>query len=289
MDWFLLALLSALIQGGAMLLLKRDLVHERDTQTLALYALGGVLLLGLSGKVDFGAILTHAGWLILVKSVILAFAFYLSILALRRLPMSVYAPLKNLSPIFLLIFGWGFLGEALDPVQLLGLFLVIGGALLLDVDIRKPHQLAQIRRFLRSSTVIVMLLYAVVLSFAPILDRFILRETNPATNAFWVYLIVSLIFWADHIVRERRLPFQGLGFRELGWLAATGVLVVLADVALFAAIAIPGTILVVLIAIRRLSSLFATLASGKAFHEEHILYKGSLCIVMIAGTVLLLV
>lgn len=82
MGWLLLALVSAFILGVATLVMKRDVMHETETQTLVLYSLSGALLLPLISRIEYRVILTPMAWLFLVKGIVLSLA--LSISAWRR-------------------------------------------------------------------------------------------------------------------------------------------------------------------------------------------------------------
>lgn len=287
MSWLALVLLSAIFLAIATLLVKRDLTHETNTQLLALYLLFPAAFLALTRPIDYGILVSATGFLLLTKTLILGLACYLATLALERLPMSIHAPLKNLSPIFLLFLGILLLDERIGLVQVAGLFIIVAGAVLLDLDIRRRHVVAQLRRFFGAPAILLMLLHGLLISFCPIMDRLILRETDPSTTLFFSYALVSLLFWVVHLAKERRNPLQGIGVLEAAWLLATGAFTLASDLFLFESYLVPGTVLVVLIGVRRLSNLFATVFGGRIFHEDHLLYKGSMCLVMIIGTLLL--
>ncbi len=287
MNALLLALFSAVMLSIVTLLLKRDLQHETNTQTVSIYAVVAAAVMLPFISYDFAFLFTATGWLILLKTGAVALSVFCHTLALQHLPVSIYAPLRNISPIFLLFTGALLLGEYVNAVQVLGLVIIITSAVLLDVDIRKKHIMNQVRRFVKNPAVLLLILSAISISFAPLLDRIILRSILPTDALFWYFAILAVMFWAVHIAKERRLPFTGLSRAEWGWLALTGVMVAITDIAIVTAIALPGTALVVLIGVRRLSNLFATLLGGRLFHEGNILYKGILCLCMIFGTVLL--
>lgn len=286
MLWLWLSIGSALGAGIWTLLLKRDLNYETNTQLIALYPLVGVILLPIIFHIDFTALHTLS-WLFILKTASVAVAIFAHTLALKYLPVSIYAPLRNISPLFLLIFGALFLGEMITAIQVVGLFVLVISAVLLDVDIRKKGVVEQIKHFFRNRAVLLLILSAISISFTPLFDRFILYKTDPYTALFFYQLMLLITFWIVHIIKERKLPTSELTLKEVAWIIATGVTITIADVFILAAIAIPGTILVVLIGIRRLSNLFATVLGGRLFKEEHLVYKGVMCLLMILGTVLL--
>ncbi len=287
MNWLLLTLISAVFGAIFTLLLKRDLYQETNTQVIAIYSLVATLILPLFGHIDFHLLFTSVSWLILLKVAAIALAIFCNTLALEHLPVSIYAPLRNISPLFLLILGAATLGEVISLSQVVGLLLLITGAILLDIDVRQPRVLRQLRSFATNPAVLLLILSAVSISFAPLFDRLILKQTDALTNVWWYYALLTLIFWTLHLIRERKLPTVGLRREEWALLLLTGVVVALGDYSIVSAIALPGTILVVIIGVRRLSNLFATIFGGTLFHEGRVLYKSAMCLLMIIGTVLL--
>lgn len=287
MNALVLAFFSAVVLSVGTLLLKRDLRYETNTQIVSVYALIAAIAFVPFISYETSSLFSSTGWLILLKTGVVALSVFCHTLALQHLPVSIYAPLRNISPIFLLFTGALLLGEYISGVQVLGLLIIITGAILLDVDIRKKHVMRQMRRFLKNPAVLLLVLSAISVSFAPLLDRIILRRIQPADALFWYFAMLAVIFSIVHIAKERHLPFAGLSKAEWGWLLLTGIIIAVADGTIVTAIALPGTALVVLIGVRRLSNLFATVFGGSLFHEGHLLYKGSMCLLMILGTVLL--
>ncbi len=288
MEWLLLILASAFVLSFYSLLLKRALTHEKNTQLLALYPLVPVVILPFIAHIDYGVMATATGWLLFLKAAVIALSIYMATLALERLPISIYAPMRNISPVFLLFLSWLLLGETLSPINIAGLLLVVTGALLLDLDLHQKHQVARLKRFFARREVFLLLLVGFLISFAPVLDRIILRTTDAYTTFFWYMLILAALFWIVHLLTERKLPLGGLGWQEYAWMALIGIVILVADILYFKAVMLPGTLIVVLIGTRRLSNLFATVFGGSLFHEDHLLYKGAMCLVMIAGTLLLI-
>lgn len=287
MEWLLLILGSALLLGLYAPMMKHMLGHEKLTQIASLYPLVPVIILALFFPIDFALPFNGMGWLLLLKGGSIALTIFSANLALTQLPVSIYAPMRNLSPFFLLIFSFLLLGEHIGWLQLLGLLLIVVGAVLLDVDVRKRHQIEQMKRFFTQPAILLLFLASISVSFAPIFDRLILRQSNPYSLLFWYSLIIAAIFWIVNLVRERNVPFSGLKRKEWLWIALMGTIILFSDLLYFKAVDIPGTILVVLIGTRRLSNFISTIIGGKAFHEKQILYKATMCLVMIIGTTLL--
>jgi transporter family protein len=287
MEWLLLILGSAFLLGLYAPMMKHMLGHEKLTQIGSLYPLVAVALLAILYPIDYSLPFSDLGWLVLLKSASIALTIFSANLALAHLPVSIYAPMRNISPIFLLIFSYFLLGESIDLVQIFGLFMIVIGAVLLDVDIRKKGQLRQVARFFKQPAILLLFIAAFIVSFAAIFDRILLRSVDAPSLLFWYLLIMAAMFWVVNIIRERQLPFIGIEKQEWLWIVMMGVVILLSDLLYFKAVQVPGTIIVVLIGTRRLANLVSTIIGGHAFHEKDVPYKAAMCLVMILGTVLL--
>jgi drug/metabolite transporter (DMT)-like permease len=287
MHWLVLILLSAVFLSFYTPLMKRTLEHEKNTQILAFYPIVIAVIMALIAEIDYGIVATMMGWLIFLKAAVLAITIYATTLALKRLPVSIYSPLRNISPIFLLLLSWLLLGETVSLINFVGLIVIIAAALLLDLDVRKKGQLQHIKKFFKNRTIFLLFIASFIVSFSPIFDRILMRNTTPESVLFWYAIMLSSIFWVVHIITERNLPHRGLTLKEYGWISLIAITILVSDLLYFNAVRAPATLIVVIIGVRRLSNLFATLMGGKLFHEDHLLYKGSMCLLMILGTVLL--
>ncbi|MBR9693003.1 DMT family transporter [Candidatus Woesearchaeota archaeon] len=289
MDWLIYILASAILLSVYTPLMKHALAHEKTEQIIAIYPLVAAAIIPFIADIDYGIMLTSTGWLLFLKAFAIGLTLFCANLALERMPVSIYAPLRNFSPVILLFLGWLLLGESISIIQIFGLVLIVGGALFLDVDIRKRGQMQKLKKFFKHRTMLLILLASVAISFSPIFDRLILKQTDTMTALFWYLLIMAAMFWVVTIARTHSLPVQHIEKNEWPWLIIMGLVILGSDYLYFKAIQIPGTILVVIVGTRRLSNLFTTIIGGKLFHEDHILYRSMMCLLMIIGTVLLVV
>jgi len=85
--------------------------------------------------------------------------------------------------------------------------------------------------------------------------------------------------------------FEGIGKgikHNWKWVFVVAVLVVGARLAQQYAVSLPGVLISLVVPIKRLSALFATIIGGELFHEKHILRKSIACVIMIIGAVLII-
>ncbi len=291
MTWLVLILLSAILLAAWILMLRRDVMHEPNTQVFSWSYLVFVALLPVVSWLS-GVPLEHQvffeNWIFFVIfAAALSISLFATTLAMKSLPLSVVGPLRNLSPLFVAILGLLLLGEKISLINTLGLLIVVLGVAMLDIDIRHPKNLREFKNHVKNPGSFLLVLAAISISFTPITARVILEKTNSFTLLFYVAVLLSVIFWTAHIISTRSFPWEGLRFREVLWILLTGVTILFADILYFLALAIPGALVAVIFGVRRLSNLFVTIFGGAMLHENNVGYKTVVSAIMVFGTILL--
>ena len=105
----------------------------RSMLTLVL-VFGASALLGASGLIPGGLGLPSAtiGWIALACLVLLyGAAFSTLFICMPRLNIARNAPVMNMEPVAGMLLGWLVLGQLMEPLQIVGGFIVVGGVVLL--------------------------------------------------------------------------------------------------------------------------------------------------------------
>lgn len=290
--WLIYILISAVLLAAWILMLRRDVMHEPNTQVFSIYPLGIIVVLPfiawtVGQPVDFGILLTRIGFLILVKTAAVAISLFCVSISLKRLPLTVVGPLRNVNPLFVAIIAFFLLNESLTPLNLAGLFIVVVAVVLLDVDVRHPKNLREFKKNLQNHASWLLIIAAFIISFVPILDKVIIERVNIFTNLWWFSLFMALFYWVVHTIKNRELPTSNISVHEILWILLSGITLMAADLTYLIALSFPGALVAVIIGVRRLSNLFLTVFGGAILHEDHAVYKGIMCLIMIIGTILL--
>ena len=291
--WLIFVLLSAVLLAAFILMLRRDVMHEPNTQVISIYPLSMVFLLPVMSiftgvEIDYSLVFSSQGVLVLVKTVAIAISLFCTTMALKFLPLSAVGPLRNLGPLFVALLGLLLLGETLSLVNTIGLFVIVCGVILLDFHIRDKHAFRHLFSSLWHPATLLLIFGAISISFVPVIDRVLLGSgINILTLLFHLSWTLASIYWVLHIIEHKKLPVSDLSFHELLWLLLTGVVLLLADILYLLALSFPAVAVAVVIGVRRLSDLFVTLFGGAILHEEHGLYRAGICLLMVFGVVLL--
>tara|TARA_Y100000310_G_scaffold208059_1_gene208559 strand:- start:743 stop:1357 length:615 start_codon:yes stop_codon:yes gene_type:complete len=200
--------------------------------------------------------------------------------------ISEVAPLFNLTPGFLAVLAFLFLGETLTRFQVGGLVLLIVGSYVLETDHNSFFKSA-LKHF-KSKYVTYAITAALIFSFCSLLDKFILNNyLNP-----YEYLILIWWFVAVNFLILSSLEFDGIkGIKHC--IKITHFKVILTAFFSFIAnlsafIAMSTAYVSLVIPIRRLSTLGSTLIGGEMFHEKGLLRKSFACLIMVVGACLII-
>ncbi len=208
--------------------------------------------------------------------------------AYRHMEISTVEPLRNLGPLVVVLFAALFLGERIDSINFLGIFLIIAGSYLLEVavfriSVWKPLQL------LEKKYITQIFISMSVGSIIVILVKIVLQSVNVPTFLFYTFFLASL-----HMLIIQFVKYEGI-YDIIKVVRADWLLLVLivattliSDYLHLLAIAMPTTLISLAIPLRRLSTLFVTVIGGEFFHENNLFKKTLACIIMLVGIYFLL-
>lgn len=211
----------------------------------------------------------------------------LFVLAVRVSPFSVTVPFLSFTPVFTAAFARPVLGEAPTALDLVGMGLVVAGALALNAardDGVSPARL--VRAFLRERGSVLMLLVAGIWSVTGVLDKLALAHATVPAHAAIQSTGVGTLVLLTLVARGRA--------RELGRLRREGPLVVasilFAALALgFQLLAIQQTLVALVETLKRAVGNGMSAVLGRALFDEPITRRRVVALaVMAAGSALVM-
>ncbi|MBQ6025906.1 MAG: EamA family transporter [Lachnospiraceae bacterium] len=304
MTWVLLVLAYGLIKGMREVLKKKALEKNTTLEVLFLYTLLSFIFVlpEIHGAFndDFSTLIVVA-----LKSLAIFLAWIFSFNSIRFIPISLYGILDLSRVLFATLFGVLVMKETLGTGQLLGLFLVALGLLLLKAE---PHKKIEKKddRNIPAIHVFLLFLSCMLNSVSGILDKVLMTYT-PISDGhlqFW-YMLFLVIYYSIYVIviliinhrksvssnSKKDLPSNNSVFNlksalKNHWIWLLAVLFVIADRCLFIANADPDSKVTVMTLIKQ-SSCFVTIIAGKfIFHEKKILHKFLCACVIVAGIVI---
>lgn len=283
MIWIIYALMSALFQSVNTVIGKKELLKEHSTEYLTIYFVSiGILSFVLIPFVNFDISL-YTICFILFLSILFIEGGIFGTKALKRMDISVVTPLTNLSPIFLIIIAYLFLGEKLSSIQLFGIIILIFGAYILEVnndkDIIRPF-----KKLIKAKHFHYLLLSMFLLSLTAIGEKYLLNKklVNPISLLFFMgilglFVIITLqfLFFKNYKGVKKALKVSKLQIllSAIAFLISAG----------FYYFAVNLVYVSIVVPIKRLSTLISTIFGGGFFHEKNLFQKTIACVVMLIG------
>lgn len=282
MTWFVLALITAFSLSTADALSKRAL-HSTDDIIIAWVREGyAVPFLALSfffvdvPYLDSTFYLTVA---LLLPLEIAALILYVK--AIRISPLSLTVPFMALSPVFIIFIAFVTLGEVPSVGGVAGIFLITGGAYLLNASASREGVLGPLRAIRRERGSLLMIIVAFIYSITSTLGKVAIQHSGPVFFGFFYPFILTVIMtgivWyrgKTPMIVSRPGTFLTIGF-------CTAAMVISHFIAL------NMTQVSYLISVKRTSLLWSVIYGWFVFGESHIRERLLGSAVMVAGVVLI--
>ena len=292
MEWYLLAMLSAIFLSAHQIIKKRILKNHHSLEFLAsVFLLVALFQFVFISNVDFASVDLRLFLLIFVRACLIATGVYLLTRAQRHMEISSVSPLSNISPVFLLVLSYIFLGERVGLLKIVGVFLIVFGSYFLRIHDHYLDFFFFFKEFSRAKNKYVVYVFAslLFLSISAVLSKVILSDINVYTHMFFSYTFIAVVYLAILFIKFNGIKEIEYSFRRARWwVPVLAVLVILSDFTYFSAVAIPSAMVALVVPIRRLSSLFSTVIGGRMFHEHYLLHKIISTFVLLAGAFLVI-
>ncbi|MDO8556628.1 MAG: EamA family transporter [Nanoarchaeota archaeon] len=284
MEWYVFALLSALLTAFIPIIRKKVLMHEHASEfTTTTYLVISIFFLPLLPFLDL-SMNGSTFFLLVVKGLFLAVASLLFTKAARHMEISTVEPLRNLSIVFVLLSSFFFLGESVSLQQGIGLLLIMSGAYFLEVHKSQVSYAIPDRRL-----VWFVLANLVLVSLMAVIDKVLISRTD-------VYSILIIPAWITVVIMFLYQSLKYRGFDDVIHAFKTGgisivviaLLAIVSDFLYLRALGVGAALVTVVIALRKTSTLLSTIIGGEIFHDHNLLQKTLASLVMLAGVYVIL-
>lgn len=265
--WLTFALVSALLSAAAAITQKKILFSiDALTFSFLLSAVIMVISCGAFFVVDITAVSTVTLSILLVKGILNAVAFVLVMMMLERADISGTLPLLALTPGITAILAFFAIGDSVSVTEILGIALMIGGVLLLE---RRPTGLGNFKaqRYIWTA----LSLFAL----SAVLDKTLVSgyKTSPIVVLFYQHVVFLIVYGILFFGKRKSV-------RKLIRKNYTPAILLTAAVALLTLgyrytqleAMKTGNVAMVL-AVKRTSVFYASLAGGKMFSEKHLIIR----------------
>lgn len=287
MEWFIFALGAAVITAFVSVVEKKVLFKEHATEFSATLAvMNFAVTIPFFYLVDFN--LSILLWVLIAVSAFFASIGFLFVAkAVRHMELSAASPLLNFGPGFTAVFAVFILGEVLSPLNVIGIVTLIAGSYVLEIDFRSHDLLTPLRKIYKSRYIHYIFLALGSYAISSVIGKYILNSVTPITLVFVEQFFVAVIFLGILYVYYN--GFHGIthGMKRVGWwILLMSVMTV--SYRLLQATAIKMTFVSLVMPIKRMYTLFATIIGGEIFRERGLYQKILACVIMVLGASLII-
>ncbi|MBW3001763.1 EamA family transporter [Candidatus Woesearchaeota archaeon] len=280
--WLIFILISAVLGSIGLLFKKKALKKEHTSEYLSAFK-----ILELSFMLVFAPFIVFK-----IPIQIVAFIFLISLTtavaltyiarSYRHTDLSVVAPLSNLTPLFLVILAFFLLGEHVSSKHLMGIGLLLFGTYYLEAEHHAGHWLSPVTNLFKTKNIGFLFFGFFLSAVIAMGEKFIIDSISPFTLLFYHYSFQTFFFIAITVF------FYG-GFKDIihayktsgKWILGNAIFANLSNLAYFFAISF--TFVSLAAPVKKLSTLFTVVLSGRFFKEERIFHKALACCIMLAG------
>jgi uncharacterized membrane protein len=284
MFWFFAAFIATLARTGTHVVNKRILQKARSVTlvTATTFFICLVYLPVFIYSVVKEPVITSyplAFFGVAASALLNAVAIVMLMQGLKFGDMSIAVPLRNLVPLFALIWAVAFLHETVTPMVITATFLIVCGAMLLHIE--KGFKLV-----LKKKASLFALSAALLYSFALIADKFVLNHIKPINYTFLVYLTTLVFLLLFNVIIKNLKNVQAILRNNWKPIVLVAVLANLGSFFTFTAISL--TDVTKIAPVLRMEVLFSVVAGGLFFKEKNILFKILGSGLLIAGVLMII-
>ena len=290
MDWYWIALASALLSAVAAIMQKKVLLSiEPLNFSFLISALTAIFSLPFVYSINFAALSSTSLAVLLGKSILNALAFLCIMTALKHLEISRALPVMAISPMLIALLAFVFLGESLKPLEIAGIILISIGTY--SLELKKGEGALHPFRVLSGSKYHRLLLTALALiSISSVIDKALLSNFKLPPMTFLVFQnFFFLVIFFVIIVIYRRGEISGGSFtlekKLVILLVVIAIVTVLYRWAQIEATKIAPVGLV--ISVKRLSVLFASIAGARIFKEGDYARRAAATLLIVGGAMMI--
>ncbi|MGE5681712.1 MAG: EamA family transporter [Bacillota bacterium] len=288
--WFLIALVSAFLSAFSAITQKKVLFNISALEfSFVLSVVNLLLSIPMFFFIDYNTVSSLSLEILFVKSIIGVLAFLCVMLTLKNLQISNALPLLALTPGFVAVFAFIFIGDKITLVEAAGLALFIAGTYIIESKNNKDL-LSTFQVFIKSKSHHYILMALMLFTASSILDKLLLKKYSlpPVALIAFQHLFFAVIFYVIYIFNKKSslTDLRKIPYKDLGLILLTSVLTIGYRYTQVLAVSMAPVALV--LAIKRTSVFWASLIGGRLFKDTNLLRKGIAVTIIVIGAILIL-
>ena len=277
--WIIFIIIFGVLKGLREPIKKKVLESVNVFTSLFVYTFIGFLMTLPTAKSVFD-LTPYVSALIVAKSTVIFFAWMLTFVAIKKVPLGIYGITDMSRVIFSSLMGVLFLGEGLTLRGIISLILVAGGLYLAN----KKH--SDDTNTYSSKYTWMIMLSCFLNAVSGTLDKVIMSTGEVTSSAlqFWFMLLLSALYLGYIMIKKENFEIRKA--IKNPWIYVLSLLLILGDRALFIANSDPESKVTIMTLIKQCSAV-VTIIMGRLLYKEKNTLKNLLCAGLIIGGIAL--
>ena len=277
--WIIFIIIFGVLKGLREPIKKKVLESVNVFTSLFVYTFIGFLMTLPTAKGVFD-LTPYVSALVVAKSTVIFFAWMLTFIAIKKVPLGIYGITDMSRVIFSSLMGILFLGEGLTLRGIISLILVAGGLYLAN----KKH--SDDTNTYSSKYTWMIMLSCFLNAVSGTLDKVIMSTGEVTSSAlqFWFMLLLSAFYLGYILIKKENFEIKKA--IKNPWIYVLSLLLILGDRALFIANSDPESKVTIMTLIKQCSAV-VTIIMGRLLYKEKNTLKNLLCAGLIIGGIAL--
>lgn len=288
MDWFLLALCSAVFSAFASVFEKKSLFTLTAIEfSFFISVFVFIFSIPFLFTIDYAAINPNHIAILFLKTALASASFFFVMNGIKHMELSGSLPLMVLTPGLVALSAFFILGESLSFTQIAGMIVLLGGTVFLQWSVTSVNQL-NIWSFLKIAGNRYMLAALLIYTATALLDKALLSTYKVPMDQFMgIQHFFQLVIFASFYFGLKKSESWKPKLKQVWiFLVLIAIFTIVYRYTQFLAMK-EGPVALVL-TIKRVSVFFAILMAGKMFHEHKLWHRSLATIVMLLGAFLII-
>lgn len=286
-NWLVLVLISATILGIYDITRKHAVRNNSAICVLLLASIAGAvafsLYVGATGRFTYAIACTQKEfWLIFLKSCIVGGSWGCVYTAMRKLPISLAAPVRSTAPLWTFIAAIFIYGEVPSLLSGLGMAIIFVGYYALSI-------IGQLEGFsFKNKSMLLIVAGTILGSCAALYDKYLLNQLGIPpirVQLYFSYCLVFIYFVALLVIN--RIAKVDTAFSWRWTIPITGVLLIVSDLVYFQAVSLPDAQISMISLLRRCSCVITFVAGAMIFRDKNVVKKFYALLIVLLGILLL--
>ena len=272
--WILFIVIYALLKGSREGMKKAALKKSSKNEILFYYTLIAWILCLPFSKNAFNLPPEYIFYSF-IKAAVCCAAWMCSLIALKKMSVSLYGIIDLSRMIFSTLLGVYVLEESFTIPKLIGIVLVITGLFL--VNIKKEQN----SKKLTFGIMIAAFMNCFLNAVSGTMDKVLMKNMETGQLQFWFMLFMTLIYGLVLIIKKEKISIKSI--KTNYWVPLMSLSLMIGDRLLFEANANPDSQVTLMTLIKQSAVIVTVLTGWLVFKEKNVLYKLMCTLIVLTG------